>query len=250
MTSKKFGKLLLLIVALAAWTGALSAQTRMRSGEVTIFLNNGEAIIDQIKDISNVRLVLATENSGEFNLSDIWMMNFIDDAWNFPAERKQMETDEHYIFQRNGNVASGRIVDFIRERRVFLFENGVEIPQPQVRRIYFSRNVPASLAGGQGGPAAGESVWVGTFGRDTPAPAIEITLQPNGTARMTIETIRNRPPVVLTGRWQDVDGRTIRVTLTNEAVRTDRRTMIFGLEKNTLVSLSGALGSNVFLQRR
>ena len=241
-----------LIVILAAGTALLAGQTRMRSGEAAIFLKSGDSIIDKIIDISSERLVLETENNGEFPLRDIWMINFINDTWNFPEERNQLETRDHYVFMRNGGVSAGRIVDFSSEQRVFQFESGEEFPIGQVRRIYFSKNVPGSLSGGQGGGQQGggsANVWVGAFSRQTPAPPMEIALEENGTARMTIEAVGGRE-IVLAGTWEHVDAGSVRVTVTNQANRSDRRTMIFGLERNTLISLSGSLGNNVRLQRR
>jgi hypothetical protein len=241
-----FGVLLVLVCGAAV----LAGQTRMRSGEVTIFQRSGDSVIDQIKGYSKVRLLLVTENSGDFQIGNVWMINFVDDAWNFPDERNQMNTDDHYVFLRNGGMAHGQIGDFSRERRSFLFESGEEFPLNQIRRIYFSRNVPASLSGEQGGQGGGGgNVWVGTFSRSSPSPPMDLELREDGTAQMTIEAVGGRT-LILNGRWQDIDGRTIRVNVVSDTVRTDRRTMVFGLERNTLISLSGSMGANVRLRRR
>jgi len=238
-----------LVFALVA-VAALAAQTRMRSGEATIFLRSGDSVIDKVIDISSTRLVLETENNGEYPLRDLWMINFINDAWDFPNERNQLNPRDHFVFLRNGGVSVGRIVDFSSERRVFQFESGEEFPIGQVQRIYFSPNVPASLRGGSGGGGGGAaSVWVGTFYRDVPAPPMEIELRDDGSAQLTIDTVRGRS-VVLTGRWTDVDGRSIRVNVQNQVNASDRRTITFGLERDTLISLSGSIGANVRLQRR
>jgi hypothetical protein len=129
--------------AVIAGAVATAGQTRMRSGEAAIFFKSGDSIIDKILDISSARLVLETENNGEFPLRDIWMINFIDDGWDFPGERDQMEPRDHYVFLRNEGVSAGRVVDFSSDRRVFQFEGGEEVPIGQVRRIYFSRTSPA-----------------------------------------------------------------------------------------------------------
>jgi len=237
--------------ALLAGGVAFGAQTRMRSGEATIFLKSGDLIIDKIIDISSERLVLETANSGEFPLRDIWMINFIDEGWDFPAERDQIATADHYIFLRNEGVSAGRIVDFSSDRRVFQFEGGEEVPIGQVRRIYFAKNVPSSLSGGgQGGgqQVVGASPWVGTFSRLVPT-GLEVVLRGDGTAQMTID--RGGPQEIgLNGRWEQINPGSVRVSVTNQVNPRDLRTMIFGLEQDTLISLSGALGSNVRLQRR
>ncbi len=167
-----------MMFAVLAGAVAFGSQTRMRSGEATIILKSGDLIIDKIIDISSERLVLETANSGEFPLRDIWMINFIDEGWDIPAERDQIATADHYIFLRNEGVSAGRIVDFSSERRVFQFEGGEEVPIGQVRRIYFAKNVPGSLSrGGQGGgqQVVGASPWVGTFSRLVPT-GLEVAL--------------------------------------------------------------------------
>jgi hypothetical protein len=117
----------------------------LRSGAAAIYFKSGDVIIDKIVDISSARLALETENNGEFPLRDLWMINFIDEGWNFPNERNLLETNEHYVFLRSGVVSSGRIVDFSSEQRVFEFETGEKFPIGQVRRIYFAKAVPRSL---------------------------------------------------------------------------------------------------------
>ncbi|MBM3294431.1 MAG: hypothetical protein FJY82_07885 [Candidatus Aminicenantes bacterium] len=178
------------------------------------------------------------------------MMNFINDAWDFPAERKQIREGRHYLFLRNDDVVSGRLIDFDRDKQTFILQSGSVVPIGQVRRIYLSPHVPAALSGGQGaGQETSSSPWVGTFYRDVPSPPMEIELFGDGTARLTIETARGRTNV-LKGRWTDIDGQTVRVNVQSETISSDRRSIVFGLERDTLISLSGSFGANVRLQRR
>jgi len=240
-----------MMLAVVAGAVVFGAQTRMKSGEATIFFKSGDSIIDKILDISSARLVLQTENNGEFPLRDIWMINFIDDGWNFPAERDQMEPRDHYVFLRNEAVSAGRVVDFSSDRRVFQFESGEEFPIAQVRRIYFSKNVPGSLAGKvQGAPqqVVATSPWIGTFGRMGPA-AVEIILREDHTAQMTMGRGAARE-MGFNGRWEQINAGSIRLIVTNQVDAKDQRTMTFGLEGDTLISLSGSLGANARLQRR
>jgi hypothetical protein len=125
-------------------SGLVSGQ-RLQPGEVAVFLKSGDRIIDKIVEISSVRLALATERNGEFPLRDLWMINFVNDGRDFPKERNFIETNDHYVFLKNGDVSSGRIVAFSRERRVFQFESGEEFPIGEVQRIYFSKNVPRGI---------------------------------------------------------------------------------------------------------
>ena len=124
---------------------SLASAERLRPGEQAIFLKSGETIIGSIADLSSSRLVLQLKDGREIPLRDLWMINFVTDDWNFPRERNLIETPEHYVFLKNGDVTSGRIVDFSAEKREFAFESGDAFALPAIRRIYFSRNVPRGL---------------------------------------------------------------------------------------------------------
>jgi len=235
-----------LIFAVLAGAVALSAETKMRSGEATVYFKSGDYIIDKIIDISSRRHVLETENSGEYPMNNVWMINFIDDAWDFSAERDQLVTDDHYVFLRNGTISAGKIVDFSSAQRIFQFASGESFPIGQVRRIYFSSSVPSSLWGGSqgGGTPSGAGLWVGTYYRQYPKP-VEVTLRRNGTAQLS-----GMQGMTMDGRWEMINAGSIRVILANPMNISDKIVMTFGLDNNQLISLSGALGTNVRLQRR
>jgi len=238
--------------ALLAGAVVFGGQTRMKSGEAAIFFRNGDSIIDKILDISSERRVLETENNGEFPLRDIWMINFVDDGWDFGAERDQIQTQDHYVFLRNNAVSTGRLVDFSSERRVFEFEGGEEVPIGQIRRLYFAKDIPAALAAKAAQVAAQQAVstnpWVGTFGR-MGAAAVEIVLREDHTAQMTLDRAGARE-ITFNGRWEQINRESIRVNVTSQVNARDLRTMTFGLDGDTLISLSGSLGANARLQRR
>jgi hypothetical protein len=78
-------------------------------------------------------------------LRDLWMVNFVNEQWDFPNERNLIETNEHYIFLKSGDVTSGRVTAFAVDKREFEFESGDKFPIASVRRIYFSKNVPRGL---------------------------------------------------------------------------------------------------------
>lgn len=118
---------------------------RLRAGEQAIFLKNGDTVIGAIVDINSERLVLELKDGTNIPLRDIWMVNFVNDQWNFPQERNLIETNEHYVFLKSGDVSSGRIVDFSGEPRNFEFATGEKYPIGAVRRIYFAKAVPRGL---------------------------------------------------------------------------------------------------------
>jgi hypothetical protein len=167
---------------------AAMASAQLRAGESAIFFKSGDVVIDRIIDVSSTRLVLQTQNSGEFPLRDVWMINYVNDQWNFPNERNQIETNETYFFLKSGDIISGRIIDFSSRQIVFELEGGEKIQPGRIRRIYFSKRVPAALQnqnnqdnqGDQGGDPA-----VGTY-RSIAGSNVELGLGPDGTARVTM----------------------------------------------------------------
>ena len=143
MNRKRF---VLLSAALLLCAIGASASQALHAGEAAIYKIGGLLIVDRINDISITRHVLETANNGNIPLQNIWMINFVDDKWNFPGERKQVTTNDHFVFMKNGAVSSGRIVDFSSARRWFEFDNGQKFPIGEIRRIYFSKTLPPGLA--------------------------------------------------------------------------------------------------------
>jgi hypothetical protein len=117
----------------------------LKSGEAVIFLNNGDRVIGEIEDISSRRLVLELKDGTEIKLSDIWMINFINQQWHFPQEIASVKTPHHYLFLRDGNMTFGKIVDFSTNRRVFELDTGEEVKFGAITRIYFTNRVPPNF---------------------------------------------------------------------------------------------------------
>jgi hypothetical protein len=114
----------------------------LKSGEAAIFLRDGGKVIGEIVDISSRRMVLELKDAPKIKLANIWMINFVNKNWYFPKERVKIRTAEHYLFRKNGDITSGKIIDFSSRRRVFEFESGEKIGIGSVKRIYFSKSVP------------------------------------------------------------------------------------------------------------
>jgi hypothetical protein len=202
-------KCVLLLAAILLCVGAAAAQG-LRAGEAAIYSGGGVRIIDRIQDISSTRLVLETANSGEIPLRDLWMINFVDDQWNFPEERNQITSNDHYVFLKNGSVAAGRIVDFSSEQRVFEFQSGEKFPIMDIRRIYFARNLPGDLADQlkkQELPPIHPTRFVGEYERIESDQGVILMLREDGTARMTAPRFPRGPAATrnltrnLNGRW-------------------------------------------------
>jgi len=193
--------------------GTSTPQT-LRAGEIAIYSGGGIRIIDQIIGISSTRPVIKTAYNGEIPLRDTWMINFVDDGWDFPGERSRIGSDGLHVFLKNNTVLTpGRIISFSSSQRIFEFENGDSIPFGDVRRIYFARTLPgdlaARLADTQPTPAPEpDPAFVGDYERLKPAPPIRLLLRADGTARMEAPRFPNGPEAtrnlvrVLNGKWE------------------------------------------------
>ncbi len=118
---------------------------KLKSGEEAIFLKNGDKLIGSIVALDAEKSSLELKDATSIPLRDLWMINFVDELWDFPNERNLIETNEHYIFLKSGDVTSGRIKAFAADKREFEFESGDKFPLVSVRRIYFSKSVPRGL---------------------------------------------------------------------------------------------------------
>ena len=133
------------VIGLAAAFAGLASGQRLKTGEQAIFLKSGDKVVGAIVGLDGARLTLQLGDGTEIQLRDVWMINFVTDGWDFPRERDLIETNEHYVFLKSGDVSSGRITDFNGEKRDFLFETGEKFAFGAIRRIYFSKSVPRSL---------------------------------------------------------------------------------------------------------
>jgi sRNA-binding regulator protein Hfq len=73
----------------------------------------------------------------QINTHDLWLINFSNDRWDFPSERRQLDRRMDTIFLKNGEVLFDRVVDFSVRTLTFRFENMDPIHESQIKRIYF-----------------------------------------------------------------------------------------------------------------
>lgn len=247
-------KSILFLAAVLICVGTSAAQT-LGAGETAIFNRGGIRIIDRIDGISTTRQVLITANNGEILLRDIWMINFVDEGWNFPEERKQLETNNLTVFMKNGAVLMpGRIVHFsAQKQRDFEFESGETIPIGQIRRFYFSRTLPGNLAAkiekAEPAPTPQPDIpsFIGDYERLEPEPPIRLLLRADGTARMEVPRFPKGPEAtrklirIINGTWEatGID----QVTARFEQINAERwvYVYIFNRESGILVATGEAL---------
>ena len=134
----------IILAALGLLSGIAFGQT-LKSGEQAIFLKNGDTVTGSIVEINAEKSSLELKDGTSVPIRDLWMINFVNEQWNFPNERNLIETNEHYVFLKSGDVMSGRITAFAADKREFEFESGDKFPVGSVRRIYFAKNLPRGL---------------------------------------------------------------------------------------------------------
>ncbi|MHB8054494.1 MAG: hypothetical protein ACYDH3_04520 [Candidatus Aminicenantales bacterium] len=138
-------KCLCFAAALLLLGTGLYAEQRLPVGAQAIFLKSGEIISGKIVDFVTPQLELKLGDGNIVAVRDVWMINFENTDWNFPDERNILETNDHYVFLKNGDISSGQIASFTAAPPAFVFETGEIFPLVQCRRIYFSKTVPRGL---------------------------------------------------------------------------------------------------------
>jgi hypothetical protein len=206
----------LLIAAGCLWLFPQSLPAEaLKAGTAAIFMQGGKMNVGEIVDISRTRLVLQLKDGREFSLERVWMINFINTDWNFPEERKMMEKDEDYVFFKNNDITSGRIIDFSSTRRVFQLDTSEEIPIGRVRRIYFSRSLPPAY---ESKLKAERPNFVGSYQGEIRLSSGEVrkvfmSLNNDRTAQFRFEIPQLKTPVTQQGTWAENPDGTITVQI-------------------------------------
>jgi hypothetical protein len=258
---KKLGlNALIGVFCLCLFSPSLPAE-ELKAGEAAIFMQGGKMNVGEITDISRTRLVLQLKDGREFSLERVWMINFINTDWNFPGERERMEKEEDYIFFKNDDITSGRIIDFSSTRRVFQLDTKEEIPIGRVRRIYFSRYLPPAYeARLKEEEAAKKPNFVGTYKGEIRLSSGEVrtvvlTLNEDKTAQVRFQYQQPGAASSQQGSWsENPDGTiTVRIAFSGRVRRPDQGTTVFKWENNGLVSIQhdpGLWGPNALRLNR
>ena len=229
-------KLLLALAGLVILVASASAQ--LRSGEAAIFFRSGDVIIDRVVDISSTRLVLQTANSGEFQLREVWMINY-DRQAGLPGERDEVETDEHYVFLKNGRrhlrpdhrlqLGSARLPASERATRSPRAASAAcTSPSacPSACRTRAARATRAAGWGGQCGPRH-------LSGR-VQQPQRRVPLDEGGGARLMFNDGGQRR--TMNGSWSLKRGEEA-IVVVNVGTAASRQTMTFGRDGQLLIGI-------------
>lgn len=105
--------------------------------ESVTFLKKGNKVADTVVDMSSRTGNVQYAKHAEIHRSNIWMINYVNDRWDFPKERQLLPEKLDIIFLRNDTYMVGEIVDFSSKRMVWEFKDGRFVKEHRVRRIYF-----------------------------------------------------------------------------------------------------------------
>jgi len=221
-----------------------SPAEKLEAGKAALFLQGGKMVIGEIADLSSTRLVFTLRDGQEIALNRIWMINFVNTDWNFPEERKKMEKDQHYLIFRNERMTSGKIIDYSGARG-FQFDTKEEVPMAQVRRIYFTNQLPSAYESRLAEQKAEQKPnFVGTFRGEIPVSAggsriVTLVLNEDRTVLLTQEYPQARMPITEQGTWSDnPDGTiTVRTSRPGQVRRLNVVPLVFRLENNELVAV-------------
>lgn len=215
-------------------------------GRAAVFMKDGGMVVGEIVDIAGRPLHFELRDGQRLPLQDIWMINFINTEWNFPAEREKIERNAHYLFYRDGRMMSGRIIDIISPR-VFQFETDEQVPLEEVRRIYLTNQLPAAYQSRLAEKKTESTQnYIGTFSGEATPPSggtrtVTLTLYENKTALLTQVFPQGQEPIAEQGTWTLNPDGTITLTTSRPGQGRIRRAqnvpLIFRLENDELVAL-------------
>jgi hypothetical protein len=73
----------------------------------------------------------------QINTHDLWLINFVDDNFDFAGERQRLNKRMDTIFLRNGRILHGNVVEFNERTGNFTFSRLSPIHESQIKRLYF-----------------------------------------------------------------------------------------------------------------
>lgn len=217
---------------------------KLEAGKAALFLQGGKMVIGEIADLSRTRLVFTLRDGQEIALHRIWMINFVNTDWNFPAEREKMEKDQHYLIFRNDRMTSGKILDFSHNQG-FQFDTKEAVPLAQVRRIYFTNELPSAYEERLAEQAEQQPGFVGTFSGEVALATggglrtVTLTLNADRTALLTQMSPQGQTPMAEQGTWwQNPDGTiAVQTSAQGRIRRAQTAPLVFRLEGDQLVAV-------------
>ena len=101
------------------------------------FLHDGNVVKGVIIDVSSRNGQVEYLDNMKVHRSRIWMINYINENYDFPQERSQLSNNTDTVFLRNGEVIRDNIVDYSSRRQVWEFGRTQAVHESQIQRIYF-----------------------------------------------------------------------------------------------------------------
>jgi hypothetical protein len=95
------------------------------------------------------KIVDVSRRSGRVDFSDrtrtrftnIWLINYVDNRWNFPKERRLLSRKLDTIILRNGRYFQDLVIDFSSRRFVYEFKRHKPVHWSKIKRIYIAQRV-------------------------------------------------------------------------------------------------------------
>lgn len=225
-------------------SAASSPADKLEAGKAALFLQGGKMVIGEIADLSSTRLVFTLRDGQEIALHRVWMINFVNTDWNFPEERKKLEKDQHYLIFRNERMISGKIIDYSGARG-FQFDTKEEVPIGQVRRIYFTNELPPAFQSRLTEQETQQKPnYIGTFRGEIPlspgvSRTVTLVLNEDKSVLLTQEYPQGKMPITEQGNWSENPDGTITVQTSGQGRirRAQTAPLVFRLENNELVGV-------------
>ncbi len=133
---KRIVILLSLIIVLAFNGLARQANFKMLA-KCAAFFKGGNKVTGIVNFMSTRHPKIGFLNQGKFNLRNVWMLNFMNNNWNYPNERKLLKRKSDTIFLKNGQAFYDTVITYSTKFKVFRFKHSRDIHVSKIKRIYF-----------------------------------------------------------------------------------------------------------------
>jgi hypothetical protein len=112
-----------------------TASSHKGKRDSTSFLVDGRTVQYPLSYINNRKTGFT--DGLQVNTKDLWMINFIDNKWDFPGERQRLNIRMDTIFMRDGKIIYDNVMDFNESSLTFRLGNKGSVHESEIKRIYF-----------------------------------------------------------------------------------------------------------------
>ena len=124
---KKNILIFLVLIFVSTFNGIARNTNFNMIAQCSAFFKDGNMVTGIVNFMSTRHPKIGFIDQGKFNLRNVWMLNFINNNWNYPNERKNLRRNSDTIFLRNGQAFYDKVITYSTKFKVFRFKNSKDI---------------------------------------------------------------------------------------------------------------------------